>query len=79
MQSIWQLYTDYVKPKNPRTLRARADVSAETIFNVKLDILPTVPPPRHADIINWPDDKDSMMSRAQLIAAESTLVLRDQN
>ncbi len=74
--SIWQLYTDHVQRNNPRTLYGRADVKADTIYNVNLDIQPNEPPPRHADIVNWPDSKDARMSLAQQIAADSVLLLR---
>ncbi len=33
-------------------------------------------PPRHADILGWPKEKDAQKLIAQELAAESTLVLR---
>ena len=58
-----------------RTMHARADLTAHHVTSVELRVQPDPPPEHHAVIIGWPDDKDATMSRAQVLAALSRLVL----
>ena len=74
-EQIWYLGHHFVAQNRTSSLRARADVSVSVINNLQLRLVPDEPPPRHANITGWPEEKDRRMSLAQLLAAEATLVL----
>lgn len=57
-------------------IRARADLSVGAIQQLGLQVESAEPPPRHANIIGWPAEKDRMMSLAQELAEASTLRVR---
>ena len=40
-----------------------------------LDATPAEPPPRHAVVVGWPDEKSARMSRAQALAKDLTATL----
>jgi len=58
-----------------RTLLARAEVKASCVPE-PLRIDPSEPPPRHANIVNWPESRDEQLMLAQQIAAEAQLVVK---
>lgn len=70
---VWQLGFIHVATPQNRNLHARADVAVRVITRLNLRILPKEPPPRHANIIDWPDEKHLRISIAQQLAAESSL------
>ena len=74
---IWEIGIKQVfeKMKQPKNLHGRADIKAVDIFDVDLQIEPDNPPPRHANIINWPDQKEKVKSIAQELAAKASLRL----
>jgi hypothetical protein len=55
------------------TLHGRADVVADVVRSVRLDVRPdpTTTNPNHAVIIGWPVEKDAQKSRAQQVAANA--------
>jgi len=71
---IWEISIERVLKlsKKIRKIYGRFDFHAKTIYDQKLLFDPNNKPYRHADIINWPSDKQAQRSRAQQIAAEST-------
>jgi len=75
--SIWGMGADVAR-KRDRTLYARGDTKAEDVRKVGLDIRPDEPPPRHANIIGWPEnDKPRQKIIALELAAVATLVLNE--
>lgn len=66
---IWEIAESHIK-KNQ--VYGRGDFLAKTIYDLKLDFDPDNTPPRHANIVNWPDDNQAKKNKAQQIAAEST-------
>lgn len=72
---VWEIGSIYVADPQDRNIHARAEVSVRSIQSLQLVVTPREPPPRHAIIQDWPDDKSAAMSIAQRLAAESTLVL----
>ena len=74
---IWEIGIKQVveKMKQPKNLHGRADIKAVDIFDVDLQIEPDNTPPRHANIINWPDQKEKVKSIAQELAAKASLRL----
>lgn len=73
---VWQLGDTYVAPIRGRPILARGDVTVGEVREAGLDAESAEPPPHHADIIEWPDEKIEWMSRAQHLAAVAKLVVR---
>lgn len=67
---IWELAGIHVK-SDPK---ARAIVTSQTVVNCGLDVDPDNIPPRHANIVGWPAEKDAQMSYAVQLAELGTLV-----
>lgn len=74
---IWKIGLKRVigKMREPRNLYGRADIQASKIMEKKLNINPDNVPPRHAEIIGWPELKEKQKSIAQELAAEASLNL----
>jgi hypothetical protein len=70
---IWDLgrlvISQMTSPKP--TLYGVAEIKANVIERVKLSIIPDTLPDRHANIVNWPDDRSLQLSIAQELAANS--------
>jgi hypothetical protein len=73
---VWCLGEAFLMLPPHKALVARAEISVAHIRSVNLQVRPTEPPPRHADITDWPIEKHEAMSRAQELAAEAVLRLR---
>lgn len=75
--AIWEIGIDVAK-KRARTLYARGDTGATDVRKVGLDVRPDEPPPRHANVIGWPeDDKPRQKLIALQLAAVAILVLKE--
>jgi hypothetical protein len=59
----------------PRTLYGHALLLAQAVLEASLDVVAVEPPPRHADIIGWPNEKDAQLEIAQSLADASTPIL----
>jgi hypothetical protein len=68
---IWQIGKEQVEPEIGHSILARADVGVRAIVELGLQIVPSEPPPRHANVTGWPDQKEAQMSKAQELAAVS--------
>ena len=74
---IWKIGGEIAKERD-RTLYARGDIRAREVRRTGLDILPAEPPPRHANIIGWPEnDKPRQKILALQLAAAATLSLKE--
>ncbi len=74
---IWEI-GDEIAEQRARTLYARSDIKAGEVGRNGLDILPAEPPPRHANIVGWPEnDKPRQKLMALQLVAVATLVLRE--
>ena len=73
---IWQLSINYVEPNRGKSTLARADIDIDAITRLSLLVIADEPPPRHANIEDWPPDRSAVMSLAQQLAADATLVVR---
>lgn len=74
-KEIWDIGRKYVAEPSGRTLRARGDSPAAAITKTGLEIVPeTTPHPLHANIVNWPSEKDEQKMLAVEIANEATLI-----
>jgi len=74
---IWKIGIEKVinKMNKPTNLHGRADIQALNIFDSNLQIEPDNIPPRHANIIGWPELKEERKSIAQELAAKASLRL----
>jgi hypothetical protein len=73
---IWRLGDEHIASLAGQEILALAELSVEQILAVQLRIEPEEPPPRHANIVNWPLEKHEWMSQAQELAAMAILRLR---
>jgi hypothetical protein len=75
--AIWEIGDD-IATKRDRTLYARGDTKAHQVRKAGLDISPNEPPPRHANLLGWPEnDKGGHKLIALQLAAVATFVLRE--
>jgi hypothetical protein len=73
--AIWKIGSD-VASKREQTLYAHGDTKGSEVRRVGLDIRPDEPPPRHANIVGWPEnDKPRQKVIALQLAAVAALVL----
>lgn len=69
---VWELGST-VFPADPP--RARADVRSVVLRELKLGIEPDNVPPRHVNVVGFPDDKAQQKEMALVIAEHCELVL----
>lgn len=78
-EEIWEIGQEKVAKPSGRSLHARGDTPASVILKTGLAITPeTTPHPLHANIVNWPLEKDEQRMLALEIANEATLTLSPQ-
>ena len=75
---IWRIGETCISQPTGRTLHGRADISVLSVHNVDLKIDPNNKPPRHANIIGWPEEKSKQKLFALELAAKATLKLKPQ-
>ena len=77
---IWSIGDQYVaNPGNNRFVLARGDLLAQTVYSQDLHIAPHPSPhPRHANIVNWPNEESSehRKAKAVLLAQASKLIVK---
>lgn len=71
---IWKIGNNVAK-RISKNLYGKGDVNVSDVRSLDLQIAPTPSPPRHADIIGWPEEKSEQKSIAQQLASQATLVL----
>jgi len=73
---IWSIGTKYVAKLSRRSLLARGDTTAIIITSAGVDVISAPKPHRlHANIVNWPSDKDKKKMVAIEIANQANLVI----
>ena len=72
---VWNIGESAGQVSN-RTLHGRGDVIAAEVRKQNLDIDPDNCPPRHANIVGWPQEKHKRQEIAQILASSATLKLR---
>ncbi len=77
---IWSIGEQYVaNPGKNRFVLARGDLLAQTVYSQDLRIVPRPSPhPRHADIVNWPneDSSEHRKMKAVLLAQKASLIVK---
>ncbi len=73
---IWNIGDREVSIKRGKPILGRADVIASSVLSRALQIIPSEPPERHANITDWPDEKSKQKQIAIELAAEANLYLK---
>ncbi len=60
----------------PKELHGLADIKVSQVKEVNLEVDPDDNPPRHANLIGWPEEKHRQKLVAAELAARAKLVLR---
>jgi len=68
---VWALGYREVASKRNLPLVGRADISVAAVLKIDLQVMQNVPPPRHADIINWPAERSAQKLKAMELAADA--------
>lgn len=78
LEELWEIGQREVINAMPikKQLYGVADIKAREIQEVELEVECDNRPPRHANIIGWPTEKDKQKIIALELAAESNLILR---
>jgi hypothetical protein len=76
--TIWEISEKEVvqKQSTPKTLYGRAEVMATTVRETGLTIDPDNDPPRHANILGWPEEKSEQKLIALELSESAKLKLR---
>lgn len=75
--AVWALGDLYVVPSPERRIRGTATVGASAVNTVGLTLVRDDVPPRHAEIRNWPDDKEARKQCALELATAASLAFRE--
>lgn len=70
-QDVWQIGDHEVAARRGKPLLGRADIPALNVMAKDLQIVPNEPPPRHANIVGWPEEKSKQLQIAIELAAEA--------
>ena len=72
-EAIWGIAEQYVAPELPqnRRVHGRADVPTASVESLGLRVAPDNTPPRHANIVGWPAEKDEQLSLAQELVKQA--------
>lgn len=76
MWDIGDKYVTQLHPDKP-AINARADISADAIIATGLQLQSEpVPHPRHANIVNWPNEDEKRQETTALLAVKAILYSR---
>ncbi len=73
---IWDLGERNVAQERKKPLLGRGDIRSSMVFESGLKIRPDNNPPRHANIIGWPEEKSKQKLIAIELAANATFHLK---
>ncbi len=79
LEEVWEIGRVNVVSTMPlpkENVYGFANIIASAVCEMDLDVDPDNNPPRHADIVGWPQEKSERMLIAQELAARATLRLR---
>lgn len=72
-EEIWSIGDAGLRPPGRSTLYARGDLTVTSVERNRLQVAPDDVPPRHANIVGWPDEKSEQKLRAIELAASVLL------
>lgn len=71
-QAIWALAVENVEPSRGRVI-GRGDLTVSTIIEESLRVRPDQDSAsKHADIVNWPENRDARATIAKVLAAKAS-------
>jgi len=70
-REVWEIGDRKVGPKRDKPILGRADIGASFVITRGLNVVPSEPPIRHANIIGWPEQKSEQRLVAIELAAEA--------
>jgi len=73
-KDIWDIGDNIVAVALKKPILGRGDIKAAIVIRNHLKVVPNEPPPRHANIINWPDEKQKQKLIALDLAAEAEFI-----
>lgn len=76
-EEIWRIGQKHVCNPQGKSLRGRADFSSSVLTSTDLVANADDIPPRHVNIVGWPEDKSARKLLAIDIAKQSSLKLID--
>lgn len=71
---IWEIGRREVALPLGKNLYGRVQIKAQVIFHERLKIVVDDRPPRHANIVGWPDDQMAEISAAQVLASQARFI-----
>ncbi len=71
-REVWEIGHREVGLKRDKPILGRADIAASCVLTKGLDVVPSEPPVRHANIVGWPEEKSEQRLVALELAADST-------
>ncbi len=74
--AIWELGDVEVASRRQKPLKVRAEFQVRDLTELNLRLEDDSPPPRHANIVDWPSEKSAWMKTALELAAKATLQIR---
>ncbi|MFQ5787651.1 MAG: hypothetical protein ACE5H1_06685 [Thermodesulfobacteriota bacterium] len=75
-EEIWNIGDREVGIKRGKPILGRADIIAFVVMSRDLQIIPSEPPERHANITGWPDERSRQRMVALELATEAQLHLK---
>ncbi len=75
VQEVWKI-GETVGSQRASSLLARADIKATAVIDIGLEIDADDIPPRHANIVGWPDEDSEIKLRAVELAEKAQLHLK---
>jgi hypothetical protein len=75
-EKIWEIGEEIVVHQTAKTLYGRAEIKALEVSKNGLYVDPDNIPPRHANILGWPQEKSKQKAIAIELAENATLALR---
>jgi len=73
---VWQIGQETAESRKDKpTLHGRADLTAQAVRLQELEIIRDDKPRFHANVVGWDGEKAAQLSKAQEMAAASTLLL----
>ncbi len=70
-KEVWNIGEHEVGMKQNKPILGRADIVASDVLSNHLEIIPSEPPERHADITSWPEEKDKQKDVALKLAEKA--------
>jgi hypothetical protein len=77
VEEIWEIATEFVGRRGNRNLHGHAEIDSGAVLEAGLSLEVDNDPPRHANIVDWPEEKAERKARALKLASAAILWLRN--